>query len=296
MGRSALLLINRDKPEAEQAASLVRGLIERHGTLVGEAEAEVGDGQPASKDPPDLLVTLGGDGTLLLQARRFIDMPGGPGGAPLLGVNLGRLGFLAEYDLVSLQRHAERLFGGGEIETRGVLVIDLAVQRAGAIVHQDVAINELVITAGPPFRMVDLALSIDGHEGPGIGGDGLIVSTPTGSTAHNVSAGGPILEPHVEAMVITPIAAHSLSFRPIVVDGAAEIAIDAIRVNDEDSAGTTLVADGQRQVRLQAGDRVIARRRAEPVRFVTNPDSNYWHTLIDKMRWAEPPRWRPQGG
>src|SRR5690606_14687803 len=211
------------------------------------------------------------------------------------GVNLGRLGFLAEYDLVSLQRHAERLFGDGEIETRGVLVLELEVLRDGAVAHRDVAINEMVITAGPPFRMVELALSIDGHDGPSIGGDGVIVSTPTGSTAHNVSAGGPILEPHVSAMVITPIAAHSLSFRPIVVDGAAEIAIDALRTNDADSAGTTLVADGQRQVRLLTGDRVIARRRAQPVRFVTNPDSNYWHTLIDKMRWAESPRWRPQG-
>src|SRR5690606_3624345 len=186
------------------------------------------------------------------------------------------------------------LFGGGPLDTRGVLVIELEVRRANRIVHRDVEINELVITAGPPFRMIDLALSIDGHEGPGVGGDGLIVSTPTGSTAHNVSAGGPILEPHVDALVITPLAAHSLSFRPIVVDGAAEIAIDAIRINDADSAGTTLVADGQRQVRLQAGDRVIARRRAQPVRFVTNPDSNYWRTLIDKMRWAEPPRWRPK--
>lgn len=293
MGRSALLLVNRDKPEAEQAVSLVRGLIERHGKLVGEAEADAGAVQPSGAGAqPDLLVTLGGDGTLLLQARRFIDSPGG---APLLGVNLGRLGFLAEYDLVSLQRHAERLFGGGEIETRGVLVLELEVVRGDAVVHRDVAINELVITAGPPFRMVELALSIDGHDGPSIGGDGVIVSTPTGSTAHNVSAGGPILEPHVNAMVITPIAAHSLSFRPIVVDGAAEIAIDALRTNDADSSGTTLVADGQRQTRLRAGDRIIARRRARPVRFVTNPDSNYWHTLIDKMRWAEPPRWRPQG-
>src|SRR5690606_24714602 len=98
MGRSALLLVNRDKPEAEKAVSLVRGLIERHGTLLGEAEAEAGAAEPSAPGPqPDLLVTLGGDGTLLLQARRFIDMPGG---APLLGVNLGRLGFLAEYDLV----------------------------------------------------------------------------------------------------------------------------------------------------------------------------------------------------
>jgi NAD+ kinase len=291
MGRSALLLVNRDKPEAEQAAARVRALIGRYGKLLGEAEAEAGGGaaQPADGAGPDLLVTLGGDGTLLLQARRFIDSP-----APLLGVNLGRLGFLAEYDMQSLERHAERLFGGGELQTRGVLVIELEVRRGGKVIHRDVAINELVVTAGPPFRMIDLALSIDGHEGPGIGGDGLIVSTPTGSTAHNVSAGGPILEPHVDAIVITPIAAHSLSFRPIVVDGAAEIAIDAIRINDADSAGTTLVADGQRQVRLQAGDRVIARRRTEPVRFVTNPDSSYWRTLIDKMRWAEPPRWRPK--
>ncbi|MFG0285045.1 MAG: NAD(+)/NADH kinase [Phycisphaerales bacterium JB039] len=232
---------------------------------------------------------LGGDGTLLLQARRFIDSA-----APLLGVNFGKLGFLAEFDMPALKKHAAALFGAGQFQTRDVLVLDVEVRRDGAVIEQDVAINELVVAAGPPFRMIELALDVDGQRGPRVGGDGLLVATPTGSTAHNASAGGPILEPSCNAIVVTPLAAQSLSFRPIVVDGSSEVRIEAVRVNEEDRAGTTLVLDGQRRTRLLAGDVVTARRRGSAVRFVRNPEVDYWSTLIGKMRWAESPRLRTQ--
>ena len=286
MARSTLLLVNRDKAEARRAAPHVRALIERYGSLRAEADAELAE-EPRGDGHADLLVVLGGDGTLLLQARRFIDSA-----APLLGVNFGKLGFLAEFDMPALEKHAATIFGDSTLETRDLLALDVQVERDGAIVERDVAINELVVTAGPPFRMIELELSVDGERGPRVGGDGLLVATPTGSTAHNASAGGPILEPSCNALVVTPLAAHSLSFRPIVVDGGSQVRIETVRVNEDDGGGTTLVLDGQRRTRLAAGDVVTARRRGRGIRFVRNPEVDYWSTLIGKMRWAESPRLR----
>jgi NAD+ kinase len=155
------------------------------------------------------------------------------------------------------------------------------------------ALNDAVVTAGPPYRMITICLRIDDQDGPAATGDGLIVSTAVGSTAYNVSAGGPILHPVVDAMVITPIAAHSLSFRPIVVPAGAEIELIAEDVNDDGrGGGTTLVLDGQNSARLSRGDRIVIRRHDVPVQFVRNPDSQYWATLINKMHWALPPRMR----
>jgi NAD+ kinase len=129
-----------------------------------------------------------------------------------------------------------------------------------------------------------------------VSGDGMIVSTPTGSTAYNVSAGGPIVGPGVDAMTITPIAAHSLSFRPIVVGADSRVELLMLRVNagraDGQATGTTLVMDGQVSTPLAAGDRITLTRDARPVYFVRNPLGGYWRTLIDKMHWAASPRLR----
>ncbi len=158
---------------------------------------------------------------------------------------------------------------------------------------ESLALNDAVVTAGPPYRMIALTIRIDGQPGPQVAGDGLIVATPIGSTAYNVSAGGPIISPDVSAMVVTPIAPHSLSFRPIVVAGSSTIELTLDRVNDQDdldgpAGGTSLVLDGQLAVRLHAGQRVLIRQNPRQARFVRNPRSSYWHTLIDKMRWAAP--------
>jgi NAD+ kinase len=140
--------------------------------------------------------------------------------------------------------------------------------------------------------MISIAMRIDGAEGPTVSGDGIIVSTPTGSTAYNVSAGGPIVAPEVDAMVITPIAAHSLSFRPIVVGAGSRIELEMLQVNAQDGTGTSLVLDGQVRSPLRRGDRVLIARDGPEVRFVRNPRAGYWSTLIDKMQWAVPPRLR----
>jgi NAD+ kinase len=298
MGRSVLLIINDEKPEAREAAEEVRGLIGRHGTLV----AEMGGHQGSSALTPgmaDLIVVLGGDGTLLSQARRLEHLA-----APMLGVNFGKLGFMAEFDLKALRHQAGELFGDGPLNIRDQILIQASIyndqprvpgriagnhpEEPGQARFTSLALNDCVITAGPPYRMIELDLSIDGHVGPTARGDGLIVATATGSTAYNLSAGGPIISPTVNAVAITPIAPQSLSFRPIVVSGESRIEISVSRLNDDGQGhGTTLVLDGQVMTPLRVNDRVVITKHHRTAKFVSNPETDFWNTLLGKLKWAQ---------
>ncbi|MFN0133295.1 MAG: NAD(+)/NADH kinase [Phycisphaerales bacterium] len=286
MRRGVVLLVNRDKPESADAAAEARALIERHGRLVAELDAAVGAPATDAMRGADLIVVLGGDGTLISQARRCADLA-----LPLLGVNLGKLGFLAEFDRASWREQAATLLSSDALVTRTIRMLRVEVAGRSGVRLSDAALNEAVVTAGPPYRMISLTLRIDGLDGPTISGDGMIVSTPTGSTAYNVSAGGPILAPDVDAMVITPIAAHSLSFRPIVVGAGSTVELAVGRINRGSAVqhGTALVLDGQVRTHLEEGERITIRRDERPIVFVRNPRGSYWSTLVDKMRWAAPP-------
>lgn len=289
MTRRVLLAYNPENDEASAAAARVRVLVEAHGEFAGEVHSRETDIAPAL-DGADLIVVLGGDGTLLSQARRFADRD-----VPLLGVNLGRLGFMAEFDLETVERLAPALFGDGPMGTHtlGMLRAEVFTTGEDSPRFSGLALNEAAITAGFPFRMIELVMRIDGMSGPSIAGDGLLVSTPTGSTAYNVSAGGPIVAPGVEALTITPIAVHTLSFRPIVVPASSVIEIEARRVNnDQPIGGTTLVLDGQVQTPLRLGDRIRITQNARRARFVCNPEIGFWETVIQKLHWAAQPRMR----
>ena len=258
--------------------------IGRYARIVAEIEA---NGAPLPDDlDADLAVVLGGDGTLISQARRLLDR-----NLPLVGVNFGRLGFLAEFDVQSLLEHASCVFGD-DPPILEHMVIGAEVVDAGGVVGSGLALNECLITAGPPYRMIELRLSVNGAPGPMLSADGLIVATPTGSTAYNVSAGGPIVHPALTAMIVTSLAAHSLAFRPIVVPADSVLEVDVVRANE----GTTVVLDGQVQLPVQAGMRLIIQRYPLTASFVTNPTTSYWGILIDKMRWAAPPTYRDRGG
>jgi len=260
----------------------VRRIVERYGRVLGELAPTDRQEIPAGAG---LAIVVGGDGTLLRAARRVVDLD-----LPLVGVNNGRLGFMAEFDLQNLEAFAPRIFGSGDpAPTQDCMLLRATVRDAqGATRHDGLAINDCVVTAGAPFEMVELGLSIDGAPAPGPRGDGLIVATPVGSTAYNVSAGGPILHPTLDAMVITPLAAHSLAFRPIVVRGDSVLGIDALRVNE----GTTLVQDGEPALGLRRGDHVEIRRHGPRVHFVLNPETSYWSILRTKLRWGVPPSYR----
>lgn len=300
MSRSVLILFNPGKPEAIAALPELRQIIARAGGRVLREEEALTDGPAVRADGVDLVAVIGGDGTVLTQCRRCAAL-----GLPMLGVNLGKLGFIVEHDLASVRDQAATLFGAAG--RAGLPIIDrtlmlVTVRRAGAAPDESfLAMNDCVVTAGPPFRMIGVQLSIDGEPGPWMAGDGVIVSTPIGSTAYNASAGGAILAPGVRALAVTPICAHSLSFRPVIVPDTMPIELVLTRVNDEPEAaaapgqaghGTTLVIDGQPATRLHLGDRVAVRAHEKTVSIVRNPRNNYWQTLITKMNWALPPRLR----
>lgn len=289
MPKRVLLAYNRDEPETVDAAARVRAAVEQHGVCIGETHSRETE-QAVQPGDVDLIVVLGGDGTLLGQARRFNGI-----GVPLLGVNLGRLGFMAEFDLDAVERQAPSLFGNAAPETTALSMLRARVFDHGATTPRfdGLGLNEAAITAGYPFRMIELAMRINGEPGPMLGGDGLLVSTPTGSTAYNVSAGGPIVAPGVAALTITPIAAHTLSFRPIIVPASSTLEIDARRINNDlDKGGTTLVLDGQVQTPLHEGDRLVISGNAQEIRFVRNTEVGFWETVIQKLHWGAQPKMR----
>jgi len=285
MPRTVLVFFNRLKPEAVGALPTLRAMLAGRARIVAERDST--DDSPLPSEPCDLAVALGGDGTLLSAARRLAGT-----GVALLGVNFGKLGFMAEYDMTSMKKHADRILADSPLPTRELPLLDAKVFASGGASPRaaGICLNEAVITAGPPFRMITLLLAIDGKPGPTLSGDGLIVCTPTGSTAYNVSAGGPIVSPGVDAATITPIAAHSLSFRPIVVPLSCNIEITVVHPNTgPGGSGTTLVLDGQMQVPLRRDDRIVLTRQPRSATFVTNPDGSFWSTLSNKLNWAATP-------
>lgn len=287
MPKRVILIANQDHPDVlKQLEDFRQWLAER-----AEIVAEFGGHSdlPVVEDQlkADMAVVLGGDGTILSQARRLVNT-----GIPILGVNFGHLGFLADFDLAGIKRQSRHIFGDNGLIVRERLMIEARVFRYDGTQNQNlpvfhqVALNDCVITSGPPFRIIELQLELDGQATPPVQGDGLILCTPTGSTGYNVSAGGPILSPDLDCMTITPIAAHSLAFRPIVISPTCPIAVTVLRAN----AGTTIVMDGQCSQQLKAGDRIVMGKYCRKVPLVVNPAGSYWRTLIRKMHWGATPK------
>jgi NAD+ kinase len=244
----------------------------------------------------DAFLVFGGDGTLLATARRIAGRQ-----VPLMGVNFGRLGFLASFTPEEFKHNFEA-FIANKLPVNSRVVLEASVIESGATfdpgsVQQiaakrrwsSTALNDAVITAGAPFRMIELLLGTDNDPGVRCFGDGVIVATPSGSTAYNVAAGGPILSPNVDGLCITPLAPQSLSFRPVVMPTSVTVIITATRVN----RGTTLFCDGQASVTIKTGERVVIRRFPKDVLLVENPAAREWRTLAAKLNWAATPSFTP---
>lgn len=223
----------------------------------------------------DLVIVLGGDGTLLSVARLM------GGGAPLLGVNLGRLGFLTEVGRAELYPSlVEVLAGRFGIEERGMADVELLPAGGGARSFR--ALNDAVIAKSAVARIIELSLSVDRLPVTRYRADGLIVSTPTGSTAYNLSAGGPILHPALGVTVIAPICPHTLTLRPIVVPDVAEVEV----VLETAQELVHLTVDGQEGADLAVGDRVRYRRSTVTARLVRATQRTFWETLRGKLGWG----------
>lgn len=227
----------------------------------------------------DFAVVFGGDGSIISTARNVSEA-----NVPVIGVNVGKLGFLAEFSVGELKEFFPHLTKGtASIGKR--MMLNCRVFGNGTTTEKfcSAAVNDIFITAGPPFRMVELKISVDGQPLAGCVSDGLIISTPTGSTAYNLSSGGPIVSPKIEAVVITPICPHSLSFRPIVINAKSTIEVVGVRVNE----GTTVSIDGQVSLKLSTDDMVRVERQSCEFLIVNNPLRSQWDTLATKLSWAE---------
>jgi NAD+ kinase len=225
----------------------------------------------------DLLLVLGGDGTLLAAAR-----VAAPRGIPILPINMGSLGFLTSFMLEELYPALEDILAGSlTISERVMLHAEL--QRGDKILDKQAVLNEVVINKGALARMIELELSIDKDFVCRYRADGLIVASPTGSTAYSLSAGGPIVHPSVESFIITPICPHTLSDRPLVVGDTSIIEVKL-------SAGTEsvfLTLDGQKGIPLQATDRVRISRGQQRLKLIQTPNKSYFEILRNKLKWGE---------
>ena len=224
----------------------------------------------------DLVVILGGDGSMLSAARNLAGSD-----VPLVGVNQGRLGFTT--DIASpnmLDAMGEILAGRHAIEERTMLAAE--VRRAGAVAFATVALNDAVVNKGSVGRLIEFAVNIDGEFVYDLRADGLIVSTPTGSTAYALSSDGPIMQPSVPGFALVPICPHTLSNRPIMVSDRSVIEVSLKRAID-----ARLHLDGQLQCDLQEGDRVVVRRAERTIKFVHPPGYSYYAMLREKLHWTE---------
>ena len=265
-GRVAMI----GKPSsAEIAASLreLRAFLEKRG-------CEVLNGERASS--ADLAVVIGGDGTMLAAARDLVRHH-----VPLVGINQGRVGFMTDIGQSDmLAGIGSILEGQGSVEERSLL--DAEILRGDKSILRTLALNEAVLGKGAQGRLIEFSLSLDGEFVYTLRADGMIVATPTGSTAYAMSAQGPILHPAVPALALVPLNPHTLSARPVSVSDRSQIEIVLLRAMDARAH-----FDGFALTDVAEGDRLVLRRSADTVRFVHPPGYRYFATLREKLRWSE---------
>jgi NAD+ kinase len=276
------------KPQKPELAGILRDLIawlearNYHYLLDPDSAAYVPGAQGVPrfdlpKHKPNLVIVLGGDGTLLAAARAFARTT-----TPILSVNLGSLGFLTEIPLSELYATLESWCDNcAEIEVRSMMHAEIT--RDGKIVQEWDALNDVVVAKGTIARMGDFSVEIDQQLVATFRADGIIVSTPTGSTAYNLAANGPIVMPSVNAMLVTPICPHLLTIRPIILPGDSTVCIQVVGVPNE----IYLTVDGQEAVELKLNDRVHLQRSEASVRLLRHSPNGLFSVLRSKLKWGE---------
>jgi NAD+ kinase len=224
-----------------------------------------------------LLLVLGGDGTLLAAAR-----VAAPLGIPILPINMGSLGFLTSFTLDELYPALEGTLAG-HLSSSERVMLAVELERGGTVIERQTVLNDAVINKGELARMIDLELTIDSDVVCRYHADGLIVATPTGSTAYSLSAGGPIVHPSVESWVITPICPHTLTDRPLVVRDSSLVEINL----SADTESVFLTLDGQTGIPMHGADRVRIKRAAEKLNLIQPPKKSYFDILRSKLKWGE---------
>lgn len=283
--RTIAIIAKPQKPELGQILGDLKGWLQGRGfavrmdTVAGcyVADEDAVRREDLPKHNPELVVVLGGDGTLLAAARVFAKT-----GTPILSVNLGSLGFLTEVRLGELYETLEGWCDSCcELDVRSMVQATLRHAANGTKAYY--ALNDVVAAKGAIARMAHFTVRINGQAVTSFRADGVIVSTPTGSTAYNLAANGPILEPSVDALIVTPICPHQLTLRPIVVRGDARVGVSIEGVPDH----TYLTVDGQEVVQLGVGDELECVRSEHSVKLVRLGRNNFFDVLRTKLKWGE---------
>lgn len=273
-GRRAALTAARDLTARLLTAGLAVRVLDNEAAALrcDGADVYAGDADPAAG--VELVVALGGDGTLLRAAELAR-----PAGAPLLGVNLGQVGFLAEADRSDLELSAEHILSRSyDVEER--LTLDVTVVRNHEVVARNWGLNDVTVEKASRERMLDVVVEVDGRPLSRWAGDGIVCATPTGSTAYAFSAGGPVVWPSVHALLVVPISAHALFARPLVVSPDSRIAIELV----PDPGHGIVFCDGRRTLSVEPHDRVEVVRGELPVRLVRLHAAPFTDRLVDKFR------------
>jgi NAD+ kinase len=275
-----MVLGNAFRPGVAEEADRLLPFLRQHADVV---HVDLHQQTDLSGVDAELTLVLGGDGAILRAARQM-----GYRQVPVLGVNLGRLGFLAALTCEEVREHFPRIVQG-EYCVSEHLMFEASLAVPGAPPRPpSLGLNEITVQTGPPFHMVELELILDDEPVARYSGDGLIVSTPVGSTAHSLSAGGPILGQELAAFVITPICPHGLTSRPVVESADKVYTI----VVERASPGALLVIDGQEHVPLTVGARVSVRRAPVTFRLARVAGRGFYKTLRDKLHWGAQPNYR----
>lgn len=284
--RTVAVVVRPDSQAVARRARQVGAWLERHGvSVVGEAAwispaCESGILSRAEMmRKADLVVVLGGDGSLIGVARLSYSSP-----VPVIGFHHGDFGFLTGGDRSDVYSTLERILAGEySLEHRTLLAV--SVYRGGRRVFRSQALNDAVVSHGRVSRLVELDVSVDGQHLASYKGDGLVVATPTGSTAYSLSAGGPVVEPTMGAILITPISAHTLSLRPLVVPDRSSIRV-CVPADSAGSDGAVLTLDGQEWFALEAGDEVRATKSRNRAAIVRGVGEGFFDVLRRKLHWG----------
>ncbi len=271
------ILYHPQRPDSCRLAEEIDILLADSGRETWHGVAADEEGLRAAAAQLELLITLGGDGTIMRAARAVAAER-----VPIVGVNLGRLGFLAEVEPEDVARAFPRLLAGDyTIEERMMLHVEL--QRQGALLLQTEAVNEAFVGRGRVSRMAQVSVQVDGYQMMTQNGDGLIVCTPTGSTAYCLSAGGPIVAPDVDCLTITPVAPHLSLAHAVVVPGSRRLCLELLSGQD-----AMLSVDGHVDTEMLPGDRVYCEASAHRARFVRlGTDGAFYETVLRRLRWPD---------
>jgi NAD+ kinase len=266
---AAVLIVTKPhQPDVARVAAELAGWFEKKG-IRASLDA-------AAANHADLCVVVGGDGTLLAAARVMGDHQ-----VPILAINYGGMGFLTEVTREEMYGALEGVLAGNTI-TNTRMMMDVSVHRSGTLVESHKALNDMVIHKGTLARIIELEARVDGQYVSKYRSDGLLLSTPTGSTAYNVSAGGPIVYPTMEAIIMTPIASHTLTNRPLVLPPESRIEITLRSIPDD----VYVTVDGQVGAKLESGDHVTVRKSERRVRLIAPKGKDFFDVLREKLKWG----------